>query len=291
MTAVAASLGVVLAALCGRAGRRARAEGSAAPDPASPGPPRWRTAAVDAWSRSLSRAGVEGDPARWLRLALASVGGVGALAATRTGPVGGAVVALVAGAALALALHAGRDRGPRRADRHVPALLEHTARSLRSGSDLLAAMAEAGSVVGGLHGGELGAVVDRVERGADLGDALRPWTAAHPRAPVRLSAGALEVAAEAGGARARALDGLAATLRSRTSAADETRALATQARASAAVMVGLPVVVAALGSAADPRLARTLFATPIGLGCVVAAVILDGAGAWWMQRVVDGASR
>ena len=102
---------------------------------------------------------------------------------------------------------------------------------------------------------------------------------------------AFEVASEAGGAAARALDGVAASLRSRAVVADEARALASQARASAAVMVALPVIVAALGGAADPRLARTLLGTPLGLTCVVVAALLDGVGAWWMQRVVRGAQQ
>lgn len=292
MTGIASSLGVVLAALCWRTGRRTRTEVGTSPDSVPlRRAPRWGASAMEVWSHALIGAGVDGDPARWLRLALASVGGLAVLAAARVGLLGGAVVAVVASGSLGLAMHGGRDRGARRSDRQVPALLEHAARGLRSGSDLVAALADAAAAVGGVHGSEVRAVVDRVERGASLSDALRPWTNAHPRPPIRLTAGALEVAAEAGGARARALDGLAASLRSRTSTADETRALATQARASAAVMVGLPVVVAAIGSAADPRLAHTLFRTPLGLGCVAAAALLDGAGAWWMQRVVNGAER
>ncbi len=291
-----AAVGVVLSLACARAGRRVGGTDQLDPDSraqttvgahARRRPPT--RALLGAWSGALASAGIDGDPRRWLRVA-AGVTAVGSgLAALRGGPAGGVVVALVIGVSLVLGLRAVRGRGPRRADAALPDLLEHAARDLRAGLDLPTALASAGATVGGVHGREVRTVVDRVDRGSTLVGALRPWTDAHPRSSVRVSVAALEVASEAGGARARALDGIAATLRSRAVVAEEARALATQARASAAVMVALPIVVAALGSAADPRLARTLLGTPIGLGCVVAAGVLDGAGAWWMQRVVDGA--
>ncbi|WCO66505.1 type II secretion system F family protein [Iamia majanohamensis] len=284
-SALGAGLAAVLAVACAAAGR--------APHPAAdprPGPDRHLRHSGGPWARALASAGVEGDPRRWGRAAVGSVVLAALLAGVRGGPLGAAAVALVVTASFALALRVGRGRGPRRADALLPDLLEHVARALRSGRDLPGALGEAGATVGGAHGHEAAAVVARVERGATLVAALRPWPEAHPRAAVGLAVAGLEVAAEAGGARARALDGIAATLRARAVVADETRALATQARASAAVMVALPVVVAALGSAADPRLARTLLGTPVGLACVAVAGVLDGVGAWWMHRVVDGAA-
>jgi tight adherence protein B len=82
---------------------------------------------------------------------------------------------------------------------------------------------------------------------------------------------------------------VAATLRARAAVADEARALASQARASAAVLVGLPVVVAVGGAAADRKVADALLGTPWGLGCIALAGLLDLGGALWMQRVVSGA--
>ena len=284
-TALGAGLAALLALACTAAGRAPRPP----VDPRTEGgrDPR-RTGGW--WAAALASAGVEGDPQRWARAAVGAVALAAVLAGVRGGPLGAAAVAVVVAASLVLALGVGRGRGPRRADALLPDLLEHVARALRSGRDLPGALAEAGATVGGAHGHEAAAVVARVERGAPLVAALRPWPEAHPRAAVGLAVAGLEVAAEAGGARARALDGIAATLRARAVVADETRALATQARASAAVMVALPVVVAALGSAADPRLARTLLGTPVGLACVAVAAVLDGVGAWWMHRVVDGAA-
>ncbi len=299
MTPALTVVGVLGVAACLGAARRPGTTGSAPEGPAPEGPAptgpataaRARGPRARAWAGALASAGIEGDAQRWARVAAAGVLATGGLVALRGGPVGGAVVAGVLVASLALALRVARGRGSRRADASLPDLLEHAARELRSGLDLVPALGSAAATVGGVHGDEVAAVVARVDRGATVVAALGPWSDAHPRPPVGLAVAALEVAAEAGGARAAALDGVAATLRARAVVADESRALASQARASAAVMVALPLVVAALGSAADPRLAHTLLGTPVGLGCVLVAALLDGAGAWWMQRVVDGAHR
>lgn len=287
-----ACLGPLCVVLCVHAGTGARAAPADGGGPSrSLLPGQVVRPAVGLWSRALASAGVDGDPLRWARLAIAVTLGLGLLATARSGPAGGITVVIVAAGAVVLGLRATCGRGLRRADRELPDLLEHAARGLRSGLDLVPALGLAAAAVGGVHGAELGRTLGRVDLGAPLVEALVPWAEDHPRPPVRMSVAALEVAATAGGARARALDGIAATLRSRTVVAEEAGALATQARASAAVMVALPVVVAGLGSAADPRLAHALLGTPVGLACVTAAALLDGAGAWWMQRVVDGAGQ
>lgn len=253
-------------------------------------PPAWARGALDRWAEALRRAGIDGDPHRWARVAAGGLVVAVVAAWSRAGPVGGAVTGALLLLVGVACLRASAERGPRRADAHLADLLEHTSRNLRAGCDLVSSLEVAAGAVEGLHGPEVTSVVIRARRGASLSDALASWEAAHPRPPVRLVVGALEVASITGGARARALDGVAATLRSRRAVAAEAGALAGQARASAAVLVALPVVVAVLGSAADPRLARTLLGTPVGLGCVVGAAVLDGVGALWMRRVVAEAS-
>lgn len=241
------------------------------------------------WASTLTDLGIDGDPQRWARVV-----GVGAALTAglgfATGGIGGVAIAvLVGGGGAAVGRWAGAGRGARRADATLPDLLEHAARSLRGGFDLVSSLDRAARAVGGLHAREVQAAVRRVGAGASLTAALAPWGAAHPRPPVRLVIAALEVATESGGHRVRALVGVAAAARSRAVVAAEVRALASQAQASAAVLIALPLVFGVVGSATDPRLARTLLATPLGLACVVAALALDGVGAVWMQRIVRAA--
>lgn len=261
-------------------------DGGVAPDEARPVVLRGVVARLGV---ALADRGVDGDPGRWARVgAVAAVALVG-LGLLRGGPVGAFVAAGAAGAAVLVAARATRGRGDRLADEHLPALLEHTSRGLRSGLDLRSAVASAVDRAGP-HAPAVEAVVARVDGGSSWDDALAGWAGEAPRQPVRLVAAALALAAASGGGAARALDGVSATLRARRAVAQEARSLASQARASAAVLVALPVVVSVGGAAADPRLADALLGTSWGLGCVAAAVALDTAGALWMQRIVNGSA-
>ena len=238
------------------------------------------------WVATLDDSGVEGDPLRWARVLVLAAVAVAVLGAWRAGPAGAATLLGAATAAALASRRALRGRGSRRADDALPDLLDHVGRGLRSGLDVVGALRTAAGRLGGRHAEEVLAVTARVGRGADLGRALEPWVAAHPRPAVRLAVGSLEVAVEAGGSPARALDGVAATLRDRMAVASEARALASQAQASAAVMVALPLVFALGSAASDGDVAGALLGTGGGRALLAAAVGLDVVGGLWMLRIV-----
>jgi tight adherence protein B len=211
-----------------------------------------------------------------------------ALAGLVLGGAGAALVlAAVAGVAPAGVLHALRHRAAERAMRQVPAALELVARSLRSGAVLRDALADAAATTPGRLGDDLRAVCAEVAAGRPLVDALDGWAARLPRPAVRLAVAALSLGAEAGGATARALDGVAATLRANEAVAAEARALASQARLSALVIAVAPVAFLLLAAGADPRTLDFLLRTPVGLACLAAGLALDGLAAVWMHRVTD----
>jgi tight adherence protein B len=244
---------------------------------------------VTGWGAALVDAGLDGEPRLWAGLGVVVAGGAAAVGAT-AGPVAAIVLPVGAVASGAVALRMAAGRGARRADAALPELLEHAARALRAGFDLAPALDRAAATVGGPHGRQVRAAVRRMGAGAPFPDAVAPWIEAQPRRPVRSAVAALEVAIGSGGARARALDGVAASIRSQAALDAEILALASQTRASAAVLVTLPLVFGVVGSLADPRLAHTLLATGPGLACLVGATVLDLIGAWWMQRIVGGGS-
>jgi tight adherence protein B len=119
-------------------------------------------------------------------------------------------------------------------------------------------------------------------------DALDDWVRARPTQGVRLTVGALAVAVTSGGSPARGLDGVAATLRARNEVEREVRALATQARTSAAVMAAAPVGFAVVGVLGDSGAAAFLFGSAGGWACLLAGLLLDALGAWWMARIARG---
>jgi tight adherence protein B len=176
-------------------------------------------------------------------------------------------------------------RAATKAEASLPGVLEEIARGLRTGASLRQAIVEAASSASGLLAGELVAVTAALERGVPLVDALELWATSATRAGVRLAVAALCLGAETGGAQARAVDGVAATLRERLAVASEVRALTSQTRASMLVIAASPLAFCAFASATDPRTSTFLFRTPVGLACLALGLTLDAVGALWMRRL------
>ena len=211
------------------------------------------------------------------------------LALLLLGPAGAGLLALgLVGTILTL-----RRSAPRRhadaAERALPGVLDAVARHLRGGATLAQALPAARPAV---DAGALRASWDRLTDLVPLvgvSAALTRWssgtnaTASLDRS-VRLAAAALGLAATTGGSPARAIDGVAATLRSRLAVADEVRALSTQARASAVVISVAPLVFGGLAGLTDAR-TRSFLASPPGLVLLAIGAGLDALGAWWMARL------
>jgi tight adherence protein B len=168
----------------------------------------------------------------------------------------------------------------------LPGALEDVARSLRSGTSLRVALAEASTAAAGPARRDLGVVVEHVDRGVALGEALDGWAERRPAAEVRLAVAALGLGLDAGFTSARTVDGVAATLRERAAVAGEVATQATQARLSALVIALLPVAFTTWASLTDGRIAGFLFASPAGWACLFGGVTLNAVGAAWMARIM-----
>ncbi len=168
-------------------------------------------------------------------------------------------------------------------DRDLPGLVEAVARHLRAGGSLGQAIVAAAPNASG----PLETPWDRMVRDIPVVGvvaALEAWISGGERLvqpSERLAAAALALAAESGGSPARAVDGVAATLRARLALAGEIRALSSQARASACVIALIPFGFGLFAAATDARTAA-FFGSPAGLVLLAAGVGLDGIGAWWM---------
>ena len=162
------------------------------------------------------------------------------------------------------------------------------ARSVRSGASLRQAVEEAAGTVPDPLGGELRRVCDELKAGVSLPCALDSLARPDALPGARLAVTALSLGNEWGGATARGLDGVAATLRERLAVTDEIRALGAQARMSALVISVAPLAFGAFAAATDPRTATFLLRTPLGIGFVLAGVLLDALGWLWMRRLSGG---
>jgi tight adherence protein B len=179
-------------------------------------------------------------------------------------------------------------RAERAVERDLPAILDAVSDAMRSGSSLGAALTEAVAVARGVARTDLQATIGDVGR-LGVAGALHEWGERRPAPSVRLSVAALSLAAALGGS-AQPVDGVAATLRERMAVEREARALTAQARSSAAVIIVAPLVFVALMAMADDTVVPFFLHTSLGLACIAGGVALDGAGAWWMLRILRSAS-
>ncbi len=226
-------------------------------------------------------------PVAWTAwLVSLSVASVVALAAGGPGLTGVVIVALVAGPVLVLRTR--RGRADARSEAALPSALEAVARSLRSGASLRQAVEEAGASARG--GGralaaELTRAAAEAAQGASLVSALEAVAVRRPLPGVRLGVAALCLGAETGGAQARAVDGVAATVRERQAVAAELKALSSQARISALVIGLAPIGFGFFAASTDPRTADFMLHTPAGLMLLVGGLVLDALGWLWMQHL------
>ena len=177
-----------------------------------------------------------------------------------------------------------------RRDAQLPEALDRLASALRAGVAIGPAVIEVAHELAEPLGAELREVARAIEHGAPVRAALATWSGAADSSPdVQLVAAALTVGAGAGGEVARAVDGVGATLRERHELRAEVQALATQARASAAVLAVTPVLFAVLVATIEPLAIAFLVTTPVGLACLMAGLGLEGLGVWWMARITRSA--
>ena len=295
MLSVLVAVAVVAAGAAGRAGHRLAVRAPVvrrlprevpAPMPASPTrlpravpPPRVAAALAEA---DLP---VPASAAWTAWLAALVLGPAFGVLAAGPGLAGVVVVGVAAGPPLVVRLR--RGRADARLEQALPGALEAVARSLRSGASLRQAVEEAGTATGGgrVLTAELARAAAEAAQGASLVSALEGVAARRPLPGVRLGVAALCLGAETGGAQARAVDGVAATVRERLAVAAELRALSSQARISALVIGLAPLGFGAFAAATDPRTSQFLLHTPAGLALLVAGLVLDGLGWLWMQRL------
>lgn len=218
--------------------------------------------------------------------------GVAALLGAGFGSIqGGAIGACIGAAAgitvAVMALRANRHRRDRVIETQLPGFLEAIARGLRTGSQLGPAAIEAASSTPPPLRHEVAPLAAELHRGLRSADVFDRWARRRPGSGAGLAAAAMAFAATAGGARARAIDGVAATLRDRAALEGEVRSLTSQARASAMMIAALPLGFLLMSAGVSDHSAGFLFTTRLGLVILVCGLGLDVIGGLWMRRIVN----
>jgi tight adherence protein B len=97
------------------------------------------------------------------------------------------------------------------------------------------------------------------------------------------------VAVDRGAGLAAGLDRLEAALRAERDQRADLSAQLAGARSTAVLLAGLPVLGLLLGTALGAHPLHVLLHTGAGLACLATGGVLEGAGLWWVLRIVRGA--
>jgi tight adherence protein B len=161
------------------------------------------------------------------------------------------------------------------------------AAAVRSGASLTQALRYAATeAVPPVHDDLVG-IVQQLDTGIALDQALRSWSAGQPNANVELVVGALELHRRSGGDLPAVLDQVVGAVRDRVSISREVRSLTAQARMSAWILGLLPVGFFAFLWLTSRRDIQGAMSTPVGIACVIGGLMLElGAFAWIRKLLV-----
>ena len=247
-----------------------------------------RAIAVARSDRLTTRLGID-PPNRPVRppprIAIAVLGLALALAAL------GPAIGLGAAVGLALVAYAGRRRRRARrrsvaADQIADAVTAMSA-GLRAGLSLPQAFAYARDEAEEPLRTDLAALVDGIETGTPITEALEGWADAQGSEDARLIAGVLDLHRQSGGELPVVLDGLAGTLRERRAAHREVRALTAQARLSGVILGMLPIGFFAFLLLTSRREMLDAIGTPLGGTALGVGVGLELLAFVWIRHLLE----
>jgi tight adherence protein B len=209
------------------------------------------------------------------------------LVAVLVGPIAGLIGG---GAVLAIPylFVSNRQRGRARAfERQLPETLTLLASSLRAGFSLMQGLETVAQEIGPPMRRELQRVFTEVRLGRGIEDALGDAADRLGSRDLAWSVMAIKIQRDVGGNLATLLDTVADTMLKRERIRAEISVLTAEGRASAVILSLMPPL-AALGVwLLQPDYVKGLFDHTIGVIAVIAAVVLNIVGWFWLRRIMD----
>lgn len=178
-----------------------------------------------------------------------------------------------------------RRRRARRFDAQLPDLVLALAGALRAGAGVQPALRHLVAQSSPPLSQEFGLMLREQRLGLGFQDALLQLRARMPTESCGLVVSALGIAARTGGSLADTLESIAQTLRARQHWLGRVEALTAQGRMQSRIMAGLPAVLALVLSRLEPEAMALLWQTWYGWIVLVAILLLEGLGIFWIRRV------
>jgi tight adherence protein B len=134
---------------------------------------------------------------------------------------------------------------------------------------------------------DLASLVDRIDVGTPVGEALSDWADAQGSDDAVLIVGVLDLHRRSGGDLPTVLDSLAGTLRERRAAQRDVRALTAQARLSGAILGMLPVGFFGFLLLTSRREMLDAIATPLGKTALGLGLGLEMLAFLWIRHLLE----
>ncbi|MCP9450340.1 MAG: type II secretion system F family protein [Nitrospira sp.] len=174
----------------------------------------------------------------------------------------------------------------RRIREQLPDALDVMARALRAGHAVPASLAMVVEESADPLRREFALAVEDMRFGKSLPDALKGLAARVDAEEARFWVTCLLIQRETGGSLPQMLDEVSRLIRARMEFAAKVQAVSAEARFSAVVLAGLPVVLAGLIFLINPDYLSPLWTDPLGQGLAITALALMGCGVLVMRRMM-----
>lgn len=167
----------------------------------------------------------------------------------------------------------------------LPEALDVFARGLKTGRPIADSIAVVVENSNDPIKSEFARCQDELKLGTSLPDTLERLCRRMPTPEVRFFGVATSLQGQTGGNLVETMENLAAQLRDRRKLKKKGKALTSEARASAAILAGLPFTVAAAIAFLNPSYLEALYVDPRGLIMSVVALFSVGLGIFMMMRM------
>jgi tight adherence protein B len=171
-------------------------------------------------------------------------------------------------------------------DKQLVGSLTMIASSLRSGFSLMRSMQMVSQEMPPPISVEFERVINEVNIGRPMEDALRESVSRVKSYDYDLMVTAILINQQVGGNLSEILDIIAHTIRERLQIRGEMRALTAEGRLSGVILVILPLALAGVIALLNPPYLMTLITEPIGIYLIVAAVMLQIVGGFFIKKIL-----
>jgi len=198
------------------------------------------------------------------------------------------IMAMVIAAAIPwVALKMFQSRRAKALSAQIPDALDMLTSALRSGFAFLRGLQLIQTQMHPPIAQEIGRVVEEVQFGTALADALDNLVMRTNDYDMELIVAAVQTQLEVGGNLAEVLDNIAGMVRERVKLSGELAAATGEGRLSAGILLGMPFAIGIMVSILNPGYMKPLFTTPLGLMLIAAGMFLMLTGAIIINRLIQ----